>query len=254
MHRSGTSMVTRLLNIGGLDLGDPMMLLDPQGDNPLGFWENRDIMSLNDRILAIKGGSWMDPPLWQNGWDTAPNILPLMDEASAILDKGFRHRGVSRWGWKDPRTTLTLPFWKRLVSPMRLVLVVRNPLDVAQSLRARHGWVTKKGIDLWKNYMNTAFRNGNGVPMFVTFYEDYFHDPRAEIQRLLTFCGLGLGTDEAQFLDTIRRDQRHHTTDAQGVLASVDCTDEVKAMYFNARAMKENTHKQDRSFDAQHRL
>ena len=240
MHRSGTSMVARLLNLGGLDLGDPTRLLDPQADNPSGFWENRDIMDLNDRVLAVRGGSWMKPPLWQNGWESAPDIPALLDEAGTILDRAYGPRKATQWGWKDPRTTLTLPFWKRVVGPLRLVLVIRNPVDVAHSLATRHGWSIGEGVNLWKQYMDTAFRHSAGIPMFVTFYDDYFQDPLGEIQRLLKFCGLRIETDESQFLETIQQDQRHHRTDRRGLLSCRECPDDAKFVYFGVQQVKED--------------
>ena len=39
MHRSGTSALTRVLNLLGVALGDDLM--PPGPDNPLGFWEHQ---------------------------------------------------------------------------------------------------------------------------------------------------------------------------------------------------------------------
>lgn len=240
MHRSGTSMVARLLNLGGLDLGDPARLLEPQADNPLGFWENREIMDMNDRLLAAKGGSWMEPPPWQSGWESVPDMPALLEEATAILDRAYEHRETVPWGWKDPRTTLTLPFWKRVVGSLRLVLVIRNPLDVAHSLATRHGWSIREGVNLWKQYMDTAFRHSAGIPTFVTFFDDYFQDPMPEIRRLLEFCGLRIDIDESRFLETVQQDQRHHQTDRRGLLLCRECPAEVKFMYFGVQQVRED--------------
>ena len=50
MHRSGTSAVTRVLNLLGAELGDDLM---PAGsDNPGGFWEYRGVVELHERLLA----------------------------------------------------------------------------------------------------------------------------------------------------------------------------------------------------------
>lgn len=57
MHRSGTSMITRALVCLGVDLGDD--LLDAvAGSNERGFWEDRSIVDLNDRLLAALGSRW----------------------------------------------------------------------------------------------------------------------------------------------------------------------------------------------------
>tara|TARA_B100000315_G_scaffold252780_2_gene290275 strand:+ start:7047 stop:7904 length:858 start_codon:yes stop_codon:yes gene_type:complete len=240
MHRSGTSMVARLLNLAGLDLGDPAQFLDPQADNPLGFWENREIMDLNDRLLATNGGSWMEPPQWKKGWESASDMPAFREEAAAILRRAYGGREAVQWGWKDPRTTLTLPFWKYVVGSLRLVLVIRNPVDVAQSLAIRHGWSTQFGMLLWKQYMDAAFRYSVGMPMFVTFYDDYFHDPRREMKRLLKFCGIHLNIGEVNFFETIQHDQWHYRTDRRGLLLCRDCPDELKFMYFGVQQMKED--------------
>ncbi len=55
MHRSGTSMVTRLLNLCGLEIGPQRDLLGPRSSNPEGFWENRRFIRINDAVLREQG-------------------------------------------------------------------------------------------------------------------------------------------------------------------------------------------------------
>ena len=69
MHRSGTSALTRLLNLHGAVLGDDLL---PAGhDNPSGFWELREAVAIHERLLAGLGMAWDDPralpPDWQDG-------------------------------------------------------------------------------------------------------------------------------------------------------------------------------------------
>jgi hypothetical protein len=42
----------------GLYVGEPGDLLAPQADNPRGFWERRDVVALNDGMLAALGRNW----------------------------------------------------------------------------------------------------------------------------------------------------------------------------------------------------
>ncbi len=58
MHRSGTSALAGMLSMLGVQFGDSLMA--PQADNSKGFWEHRDIVGLNDRILAAFDSSWDD--------------------------------------------------------------------------------------------------------------------------------------------------------------------------------------------------
>jgi O-antigen biosynthesis protein len=61
-HRSGTSMVTRLLHCCGLELGPESELMPQQADNPDGFWEHLGFVALNDELLNELGGAWDLPP------------------------------------------------------------------------------------------------------------------------------------------------------------------------------------------------
>jgi hypothetical protein len=51
-HRSGTSMLTRLLHRCGLFLSPKNALMPPRADNPDGFWEHLGFVALNDELLS----------------------------------------------------------------------------------------------------------------------------------------------------------------------------------------------------------
>jgi hypothetical protein len=58
MHRSGTSMFTRALNLMGLALGEPLM--QPQDENSNGFWKNElfydvDLLLLHEMGCHVSG-------------------------------------------------------------------------------------------------------------------------------------------------------------------------------------------------------
>ena len=69
MHRSGTSAVTRLINMLGVPLTAPGDLLLPQPDNPLGFWESSVAVSISNTLLEHLGGDVFDPPDLTPGWE-----------------------------------------------------------------------------------------------------------------------------------------------------------------------------------------
>ena len=51
-----------------------------------------------------------------------------------------------RWGWKDPRTSLTLPYWLRLFPTARVIHVHRDPAQAARSLHARAHRATASSV------------------------------------------------------------------------------------------------------------
>lgn len=58
-QRSGTSALTRVLSLCGGTL--PTALLGADANNPLGYWEPRAAISLNEAILRRLGTNWYDP-------------------------------------------------------------------------------------------------------------------------------------------------------------------------------------------------
>ena len=111
MSRTGTSTTTRLLALLGLDLGGDERLL-PADDriNPKGFYEHYEIMRLNTALLRRLGGTWKAPPAFPAGWVQDASLDDLREQAAAILARDFA--SASLWGFKDPRTAMTLEFWR----------------------------------------------------------------------------------------------------------------------------------------------
>jgi len=193
MHRSGTSMVTRLLNLTGLSLGPEGDLLPATEENPHGYWESRSLMVVNDFILQHFGGGWDLLPELPEGWHQDPQLAPQMRQARALLGAFGRQQA---WGWKDPRNSVTLPFWQALLPGMATVLCLRNPLEVAASLTKRGSSSMAFSMNLWLGYNLAVMAATTPETRIVTHYDSYFTDPERELRRV---CGrLGLEpSDEA---------------------------------------------------------
>ena len=58
MHRSGTSMVARLLNLMGAYFGPEGISTGSGQENPKGFWERKDVRALNNQILHAANSDW----------------------------------------------------------------------------------------------------------------------------------------------------------------------------------------------------
>ncbi len=142
MHRSGTSCVTRMLHHLGVYLGENYCT-EPMPSNLIGHWEARDVVEINDQILSHSGGSWQSVPerlSWND--DCEQQIKRVLTQ--------FAQRPLC--GWKDPRTTITFPAWKRHLSDYVVLACLRHPLAVAQSLEVRDGFDIARGLRLWTTY------------------------------------------------------------------------------------------------------
>ena len=114
----------------GVSLGAPDGLLPPGPDNPAGYWENKSIQEFDDELLAALGGAWDQPPVLAPGWELDPQLDPERARAEAILATDFTLAADdgARWiGFKDPRVSLLLPFWRTVLPIATTIVVVRDP-------------------------------------------------------------------------------------------------------------------------------
>ncbi|MGH2682625.1 MAG: sulfotransferase family protein [Actinomycetota bacterium] len=238
MHRSGTSLITRILNLLGVDLGAEERLLEAGPDNPLGFWEHHEIVQLNEEILALLGGSWHEPPALDPGWERSPALSGLRGAALEVIRREFGRSDL--WGWKDPRTCLTLPFWQLLVPGMRYVLCLRNPVDVARSLGRRDGFTVEKAGRLWVDHVERSVRRTAGEDRLILFYEDVMSDWPGALARLSGFLGeheaAGFEHLRTAVWEVVREDLQHHRSSTLDVVDDPELPDSAKALHLVLRA------------------
>jgi GT2 family glycosyltransferase/glycosyltransferase involved in cell wall biosynthesis len=209
-HRSGTSMLTRLLHGCGLYLGPNDALMPPQADNPDGFWEHLSFVALNDELLEALGGAWDLPP--KSNESLSDERLDVLRPKARLLIEGFQSAQI--WGWKDPRNSLTLPFWEDLLPGLKTLIIVRNPLEVAYSMRKRNGMSYAFGLRLWEIYNRRLIEAAGKHDRLLTHYDLFFENAGKELQRIANFVGLPDGKihSTAELVATKRR-HTHFTID-----------------------------------------
>src|SRR5262249_36762878 len=105
-----------------------------------------------------------------------------------LLLERFDSTGI--WGWKDPRNSLTLPFWQNLLPDMKTLVMVRNPMEVAHSMKERNGTSYSFGLRLWEIYNRRLIEGAGESNRLFTHYDLFFEDPEKELQRIASFGGL----------------------------------------------------------------
>jgi hypothetical protein len=228
MHRSGTSMVTMLLHKSGLYLGPESDFHAPVPENPEGHWENRRFYKLNQRILRQLGGGWDYPPPLPSSWTAGP-LAPITVEAETLVNQ-FVDR--EPWGWKDPRNCLTLPFWQAILGTVQVVVVVRNPLEVAESLRKRNGFSRALSLALWHTYNQRLLDAVAPSDRIITHYDMHFQDPEGELRRLLNFLALPVDEDiVAEASATGVSELRHYRLTTRDLLEADDVAPAIVELY-----------------------
>jgi hypothetical protein len=234
MHRSGTSLITRLVNLLGVSLGPDEHLMKPLPDNPKGFWENRPLTLLNEEILSRLGGVWYQPPEFYSGWEKGAIFADLRPRALTLVNENF---GAAKlWGWKDPRNCLTLPFWRSLLPNLRCLICIRNPVDVVHSLECRDKFSFDKGANLWFTYMRSALANSVGQPRLFVSYEEIMSDWQGALPRIAGFIGMPDAVDQPELEKNVKElidaELQHHRTSTVDALAEQRLPFAAKSLYF----------------------
>lgn len=204
MHRSGTSMVARLLNLCGVSLGDETRLLGAAPDNQAGFWENQDVTYLNDKILNSAMGGWDFPPQQML-------VRPeYQQEAQALLAPICDTD--QPWAIKDPRIALLTEFWRAMIPEVRTIICLRDPYQVAASLAVRNGLSIPHGYWLWNEYNLRLMERVPFDERFTTHIDAYQERPERELRRMLRFLEIEVDDQVVtEACESIRPELWHHT-------------------------------------------
>ncbi len=229
MHRSGTSMLTRILQDAGLFMG----INKDENDEAWYF------LSFNDWIIRQANASW-DNPYNYNFIDQKfkTQIKRIFNQRKKSLHLinyiGFKnylkYRSLDNidfaWGWKDPRSTLTLDIWKDLYPNAKVIHIYRNPIDVAYSLKVRSEKIntnynitykTKikeyllkgnaiynisyrvmnihEGYLLWKEYVEKALNESDALHIQ---YEDLLENPQSNLKKVFEYINLSVSENHIE--------------------------------------------------------
>ena len=235
MHRSGTSLLSRMLQKLGLFMG---IKKDP--NNEALFFKN-----LNEWLLRQSGGAWDHPDPIRHLLDNTKVRFLASDYMSHMMKtprvtsymgwgKYLRYRSPANmdisWGWKDPRNTYTLPLWLDLFPDAKVIHIFRHGVDVANSLKmsqkrllpgaqSRHHrrkllyWLRpKRGefagsllcssmdncFSLWEKYLLEARMHVNHLEgqAIEVKYEDLLVQPCQTLKSLALFCSLSVNDSD----------------------------------------------------------
>lgn len=185
MHRSGTSLTAQWLAKCGLFVGDELIPAD--WTNKKGHFEDKDVSQFQREILATSGVDHYCPP--------GPEIVPGKEHFERAREVIAARDGHPLWGFKDPRTTLLLDFWRELLPDAKFLFVFRRPTLVVDSLLRRD----RKGFsDLrrWRRYLRVWMRYNEDLLDFIARHPE----------RCLTFHVFDLLGNSGKVLDYLRAD------------------------------------------------
>ncbi len=181
MHRSGTSLMARLLHAMGCYAGEEDQLPPPDVFNPTGYWEHRDVWALDEEILAALDATWLDPGKADLGRLTEKARKDFVKRARVIVDAFDAH---GSWVMKDPRLAVLFPIWRQALERPICVLIWREPSAVARSIARRDGLPLAVGLALWEEYNRMMVASTSGLPRVLVSYQELVADPVEAVGRL----------------------------------------------------------------------
>lgn len=231
MHRSGTSAVTRVLNLLGADLGGNF--LRPGNDNRLGFWEHADAVLLNEKLMHALDRSWDDTRPLPDNWLESTAASEARKQIAALIERDFS--GSRLWAVKDPRLCRLAPLWIEVAESLDIdvcvLLVVRHPTEVADSLHSRDGMDLYDARLAWLEHFLESELASRGLPRAFVLYDDLLSD----WEQVFSDAGAHLGLDWPKSLDYassaisafLTPKERHHNVDDRDAPAVFDVATEL---------------------------
>ncbi len=231
MHRSGTSLVSSLLQKMGVFMGH-------YRDKNEESWF---FLKANHWIMNQFAATWDYPTNYNLVGDNEDEmVLRVLKKQMSGFYARFKYFGPALflssnfqtyskcWGWKDPRNTFTLPLWLKMFPEAKVIAIQRNPLDTCSSMvkreRLKHQKLLnsnfegdaksyiykgsffntslrlqeyKSCFDLWKEYnQKTMSHVSEGRVDCTIKYESLLENPLPFLKELNTL--LQLDKDEAQ--------------------------------------------------------
>jgi hypothetical protein len=205
MHRSGTSALAGMLHSNGIIMGrEGSWYPPPMKENPKGFYENKEFRVLNDQILRdhayrVKSFDPVVPTITVERvrYETRMQMQILVEEYD---------RTYADWGFKDPRTCLTLPIWLGVIGAaginsedVRILLTCRPTDDIVGSMLRRGNKEREGGQfrDLAIAYQKAALEACNGWVKYKTVdYADLMYRTKATALIISEFIGRSIDDTE----------------------------------------------------------
>ena len=236
--RSGTSVLTRCLNLMGISLGTDNLLAPSKRINPKGYFENKDIIKIHKSL----GGKLRYRPSYEGYYDS-PKIKADRQALTTYLQNYFATNELL--AIKDPRMNDYIELWQAVLADIDVepaeIILVRNPLDVVSS--NERAWHRDNTLALrqWQVRTLLSLCDTDRSHRVLLTYEDLFNQTLPSLHHVATKLDLPWPRDEAalqaQIDDFI--DPNLQKSDSGETLAEfesrTDVDSDVKALYLLAR-------------------
>ncbi len=214
MHRSGMSLLLECLDLLGVNIGRGQWNKDA-GNSPNANAMN-EITTTHDILLRDLGCRWDMVGSLPDGWVDTQAAESAKKRIRHIVETRFSKNGL--WAVADPRLCRLMPLWHSVLKDLGvnpgLILTIRHPWEVAQSLKKNSQTELERGHLLWLALNKEAFDSCQAGPYTVTTYDQLVADPAAILNDIASQFDLAyvnpLDKQIYNILDVVRPEHKHH--------------------------------------------
>ena len=215
MHRSGTSALTRLVNICGASL--PNTLLNATKGNKTGHWESQKIVDMHDQFLSKVGSSWNDCSKLDLEAISTSIQTDYIDDLASLLNSEYNDSSLIVL--KDPRICRFLPLTLKAITAAnfipKIIHIIRNPIEVSKSLTTRDGLTEETGHLLWLRHNIDAEKHSRNMAYTSLTYDNLLKNWKECLDNIQTSLKLfnrdSLSSIAPQINEFLSPRHRHHT-------------------------------------------
>lgn len=241
MHRSGTSALTRVLSFLGASL--PKNLMGASAGNETGHWEPLDLVAVHDEMLGSIGSNWHDWRAIDPDWSRSSTAEAFKLKLLGGLADNYGEAPLLVV--KDPRICRFVPLWSDVIhrhgAAVQVVMLLRNPLEVAASLRERDGFLAAKSLLLWLRHALDAEHDTRDLPRALVTYDLLMSDWRALAADIAAKTDIRWprrsDAAELEIERFLSSNYRHHKVDPADLPARRSVVDWVNSAYATLLAM-----------------
>jgi hypothetical protein len=203
VHRSGTSSLARVMNLLGARL--PEEVLGPGYGNPMGHWEPRRLMEINEEVLAAIGRSWNDPRPIPTSWFRSRDAYQFHERIIAELATSYGDAPLILI--KEPRICRLAPLYLDALDALGIkplvILPIRHPEEVIRSIQDRDGLDPRAVEFLWLRSLAEVEEVSRDCARVWTGFNQLLENWQTTLQSISDGLGLTWPTQPAEVFDEI---------------------------------------------------
>jgi len=150
-HRSGSSVFTGMLEIFGAYLGRNIEM-SPNKWNEKGYFENRDLYVINEKLLTLLRSSWDDCSEVNYDAISKEQREEQVKRIKSTIIKDVNNSETGLFVAKDPRISILLPFYLEALKDtnieVELMFTTRSDREIIDSLERRNKFNRSKTLKL----------------------------------------------------------------------------------------------------------